>query len=171
MQGACLGPEYSDADILAMAKSNNAEYEYFPEYKNLAIHSAKLLREGNAFGWMQGKMEWGPRALGNRSIIGDARNPEMQKKLNLKVKVRESFRPFAPIVTEEAVADFFEFEGKSPYMLLVMDVKKEIRNNLPEGYQRFALRDKLYFQRSSLPAITHLDFSARDSDYGLPSLY
>lgn len=161
MQGSYLGPEYSDSDVLQMAKSNKAVYEYFNDYKDLAARSAKLLSEGNAFGWIQGRMEWGPRALGNRSIIGDARNPEMQKKLNLKVKFRESFRPFAPIVTEEAVSDFFEFEGKSPYMLLVVDVKKEIRKPLPEGYHNFALRDKLYYQRSTLPAITHLDYSAR----------
>jgi carbamoyltransferase len=106
-------------------------------------------------------MEFGPRALGNRSIIGDARNIEMQKKLNLKIKYRESFRPFAPSVLEEDIAKYFELGTPSPYMLLVSDVRKDKRNTIPENYYELPLRDRLYIKRSGLPAITHIDFSAR----------
>jgi carbamoyltransferase len=106
-------------------------------------------------------MEFGPRALGARSIIGDARNPEMQKKLNLKIKYRESFRPFAPSVLIEDSKDFFDQEGSSPYMLLVQPVVEKRRKKLPEGYNNFNLKDKLYYSRSDIPAVTHIDFSAR----------
>jgi carbamoyltransferase len=106
-------------------------------------------------------MEFGPRALGNRSIIGDARNEEMQKKLNLKIKYRESFRPFAPSALAEDVKEYFEIESDSPYMLIVQPVKKSRRNNLPPNYNSLPLKDKLYYKRSDLPAITHIDFSAR----------
>jgi len=110
---------------------------------------------------MQGRMEFGPRALGARSILGDARNPDMQKKLNLKIKYRESFRPFAPSVLDEDCGRYFENISYSPYMLLVAPVKEERRNNLPENYDKLPLKDKLYYLRSDLPAITHIDFSAR----------
>jgi carbamoyltransferase len=112
-------------------------------------------------GWHQGRSEWGPRALGNRSILADPRNTEMQKRLNLKIKYRESFRPFAPAVLEEELNDYFELTQVSPYMLLIGDVKTNLRNQLPAGYHDMPLREKLYYVRSSLPAITHLDFSAR----------
>jgi carbamoyltransferase len=127
----------------------------------LCAKVAKLISEGNIIGWVQGRMEFGPRALGARSIIGDARNPEMQKKLNLKIKYRESFRPFAPSVLAEDVSDYFSISGVSPYMLLVQDVKEQRRKKLPEGYHQMNLKDKLYYLRSDLPAITHIDFSAR----------
>ena len=106
-------------------------------------------------------MEFGPRSLGNRSIIGDARNPEMQKKLNLKIKYREGFRPFAPSVLSEDKEKYFELDTDSPYMLLVCPVKNEMREKLPKNYYNLPLWDRLYFKRSSIQSITHLDFSAR----------
>ncbi|MFC0185531.1 carbamoyltransferase C-terminal domain-containing protein [Pseudarcicella hirudinis] len=112
-------------------------------------------------GWFQGRMEFGPRALGGRSILGDARNSEMQKKLNLKIKYREGFRPFAPSVLAEDAADYFELEGNSPYMLLVHGVTEKRRKALPENYRSLPLMEKLYYLRSDLPSITHIDFSAR----------
>jgi carbamoyltransferase len=106
-------------------------------------------------------MEWGPRALGNRSIIADARSPEMQRKLNLKIKYREGFRPFAPSVMIECEEEFFDCSTPSPYMLLVADVREERRNPLPEGYHAMMVRDKLYHLRSDIPSVTHIDYSAR----------
>jgi carbamoyltransferase len=106
-------------------------------------------------------MEWGPRALGNRSILGDPRNPEMQKNLNLKIKYREGFRPFAPSVLAEDVEEYFEMKDASPYMLLVAPVQKKHRKPLPEGYENMGLYERLYYLRSDLPAITHIDYSAR----------
>jgi carbamoyltransferase len=106
-------------------------------------------------------MEFGPRALGNRSILGDARNPEMQKKMNLKIKYREGFRPFAPSVLEEDIEEYFDLDRPSPYMLLVTPVNEERKRPLPENYHENPLYDRLYFQRSDLPAITHVDYSAR----------
>ncbi len=161
MQGAYLGPEFSDLDVQATTRKYNAPYHYFEDFSELCEVVAEKIAEGNAVGWMQGRMEFGPRALGARSILGDARNPEMQKKLNLKIKYRESFRPFAPSVLAEDCNSFFEHEGTSPYMLLVQPVKPERRNNLPEDYFGYDLRNKLYYQRSDVPAITHVDFSAR----------
>jgi len=122
---------------------------------------ARLINEGNAIGWFQGRMEFGPRALGNRSILADPRNPEMQKKLNLKVKFREGFRPFAPAVLAEDAQHYFDLTTPSPYMLLVQQVKKELQHAVPENYHQQSINEKLYFQKSSLPAITHIDCSAR----------
>jgi len=110
---------------------------------------------------MQGRMEWGPRSLGNRSILGDPRNREMQMTLNQKIKYRESFRPFAPSVLAEDCDKYFELATPSPYMLFVADVVKSRRNKLPDNYEKLPLKDKLYYLRSDIPAITHLDFSAR----------
>jgi carbamoyltransferase len=112
-------------------------------------------------GWFQGRMEWGPRALGNRSILGDPRHPEMQKRLNLKIKYREGFRPFAPSVLMEECASYFDLDRPSPYMLLVAPVKEERRHPLPPGYDSLDLFDRLYHLRSDVPAITHVDYSAR----------
>ena len=112
-------------------------------------------------GWFQGRMEYGPRALGNRSILGDARNPEMQKKMNLKIKYREGFRPFAPTVLEEDIKEYFDLDRPSPYMLLVIPVKEERRKPLPNGYAEKKLYERLYYLRSDVPAITHIDYSAR----------
>ncbi len=160
MKGAYLGPIHTDLGVELMAKKYDAVYEKLSE-EELYIKTAEKIAEGNAIGWMQGRMEFGPRALGARSIIGDPRNPEMQKKLNLKIKYRESFRPFAPSVLAEDYKEYFKAEHDSPYMLMVHPVQEEIRNQLPEGYHDMDIKSKLYVNRSSLPAITHIDFSAR----------
>lgn len=161
MQGSYLGPEATSQEIEFMARSYKAPFKRFDCFDELASEVAKLLCEGNVVGWHQGRMEWGPRALGNRTILGDPRNPEMQKKLNLKIKYRESFRPFAPSVLAQDCKEYFELEHDSPYMLLVADVAKKRRKELPENYHSLSLREKLYYERSDLPSITHLDFSAR----------
>ncbi|MEO1052123.1 MAG: carbamoyltransferase [Bacteroidota bacterium] len=161
MQGSYLGPEYSDLEIEKVIRKYNAASKKFADFEDLAETVADKIAEGNAIGWMQGRMEFGPRALGGRSILGDARNPEMQKKLNLKIKYRESFRPFAPSVLAEDCSTYFQQEGISPYMLIVQPVSEKLRKDLPENYHSLNLKDKLYYQRSELPAITHIDFSAR----------
>ncbi len=161
MQGAYLGPEYSNNTIEAMARKHGAVFVKKEHFDEVAEITARLLDEGNVVGWFQGRMEFGPRALGNRSILGDARNPEMQKKLNLKIKYREGFRPFAPSVLGEDVNQYFELATASPYMLLVADVIPDIRKELPADYESLPLLQKLYIKRSDIPAITHVDFSAR----------
>ncbi len=161
MQGSYLGPEYSDLDVKQAARKYGAVYEEIGDFSELAEKTAELLADGNVVGWFQGRMEFGPRALGGRSILGDARNSEMQKKLNLKIKYREGFRPFAPSVLAEEADQYFELDGPSPYMLLVQPVRKERRNALPANYEDLPLMEKLYFLRSDLPSITHIDFSAR----------
>jgi carbamoyltransferase len=160
-QGSYLGPDYSDKDIDHVLARYRASARHYNEFHCLADDVARKLREGNVVGWFQGRMEFGPRALGNRSILGDARNPEMQKKLNLKIKYREGFRPFAPSVLEEDVGEYFELDRESPYMLLVAPVRKDRQNPLPQGYHEKPLYERLYFLRSDLPAITHIDYSAR----------
>ncbi|MCL4143781.1 UNVERIFIED_CONTAM: hypothetical protein GTU68_049561 [Idotea baltica] len=160
MQGSYLGPSATDSEIKKMINKYNAvkiEFEEPELYKQVA----QLLADGKVVGWMQGRMEFGPRALGARSILGDARNPEMQKKLNLKIKYRESFRPFAPSVLNEDRNEYFDLETASPYMLLVHPVKETRRHPLPAGYHDLGLKDKLYHLRSDIPSITHIDFSAR----------
>jgi carbamoyltransferase len=138
-----------------------AEARLYDECHDLASDVASKISEGNVVGWFQGRMEFGPRALGNRSILGDARNPEMQKKLNLKIKYREGFRPFAPSVLEEDIHEYFELDRPSPYMLLVAPIAKEKQIPLPDGYNDKPLYERLYFLRSDIPAITHIDYSAR----------
>ena len=161
MKGSYLGPEFSDVDTRLMAKRYNAVYTYYENFEQLAAKTATDLADGNVVGWFQGRMEFGPRALGGRSILGDARNEEMQKKLNLKIKYREGFRPFAPSVLAEDAAEYFELEGNSPYMLLVHNVQEKRRKELPANYRSLPLMEKLYYLRSDLPSITHIDFSAR----------
>lgn len=161
MQGAYLGPAYDSGEITRALRPFHAPYHIMADVQELVDHVADLLDDGKVIGWFQGRMEYGPRALGNRSILGDARNPEMQKRLNLKIKYREGFRPFAPAVAEEDIAEYFDISCKSPYMLLVRPVRQELRNQLPENYEKLPLWDRLYWQRSSLPAITHIDMSAR----------
>ncbi|MBP1598738.1 MAG: putative carbamoyl transferase, NodU family [Acidobacteria bacterium] len=161
MKGALLGPEFSDAEIQATVKKFGAVCQVYPDFDDVAAKTAELLDTGNVVGWFQGRMEFGPRALGGRSILADARNPEMQKKLNLKIKYREGFRPFAPSVLQEDVSDYFDLDRESPYMLLIADVKLSRRSILPQQYQDWSWRDKLYFLRSDVPAITHIDYSAR----------
>ena len=160
MKGAYLGPEYSALDVEIMAAEHDAVFERYDE-EDLYDKVAELLDSEFVVGWHQGRMEWGPRALGNRSILADARNPEMQKKLNLKIKYRESFRPFAPSVLIESAGEYFDGGYASPYMLLIDSVNKARRRRLPEDYHTRDLKDKLYFIRSDIPAVTHLDYSAR----------
>ncbi len=161
MRGSYLGPTFSDLDVELMALKYKAVAKHFTNFGELSQESARLLAEGNVVGWVQGRMEFGPRALGGRSILGDPRNAEMQKKLNLKIKYRESFRPFAPSVLAEDCAEYFDYDGISPYMLLVHPVAEKRRTPVPADYASFPLREKLYYQRSDLPSITHIDYSAR----------
>jgi len=161
MRGSYLGPTFSDLEVELVGKKYKAASTYFGNFKDLADTAAKLLADGNVVGWVQGRMEFGPRALGGRSILGDPRNAEMQKKLNLKIKYRESFRPFAPSVLAENCADYFDYDGISPYMLLVHPVAEGRRKPVPANYDAMDLREKLYFERSDLPSITHIDYSAR----------
>src|SRR5208283_667236 len=132
--GSYLGPEFSDNEIRRVLERYDAKARRYEDFQSLASDAAAKLEDGNVVGWFQGRMEFGPRALGNRSILGDARNPEMQKKLNLKIKYREGFRPFAPSVLEEDIAEYFDLDCPSPYMLLVAPVKEEIRKAIPENY-------------------------------------
>jgi carbamoyltransferase len=161
MQGAYLGPEFSNQDVLLATKKYNAVSEKFNSFDLLTSKVADLINDGKVIGWFQGRMEFGPRALGNRTILGDARNPEMQQKLNLKIKYREGFRPFAPSVKAEDCQEYFELETSSPYMLIVAPVKESHRDKLPENYESLSLLERLYVQRSDIPAVTHVDFSAR----------
>ena len=161
MRGSYLGPTFSDLDVELVSKKYKAVYQRFENFGELTKEVAQILADGNVVGWVQGRMEFGPRALGARSILGDPRNAEMQKKLNVKIKYRESFRPFAPSVLAEKVEEYFDYKGISPYMLLVHPVKEERRKELPADFDALELRDKLYYLRSDLPSITHIDFSAR----------
>ena len=161
MQGAYLGPDFSDKEAILSFKKHKAAYHKIENFTDLCSEVAVLLNDGNVVGWFQGRMEYGPRALGNRSILGDARNVEMQKKLNLKIKYREGFRPFAPSVLIESSKEFFDLSVASPYMLLIADVNEERRKKLPDNYQDLDLWEKLYYERSDVQSITHLDFSAR----------
>ncbi len=160
MRGSYLGPSYSQADIEAGLTAAGARFETLTD-ERLISQCAQDLADGRALGWFQGRMEFGPRALGGRSILGDARSPTMQKTLNLKVKYRESFRPFAPSVLREDVADWFELDGDSPYMLLVADVVMPRRRAMTDAEQALFGIDKLNVPRSELPAVTHVDYSAR----------
>jgi carbamoyltransferase len=161
MSGSYLGPEYSEREIVLMNRKVKAVYKQYADFGELATTVAEKLADGNVVGWFQGRMEFGPRALGNRSILGDARNPEMQKKLNLKIKYREGFRPFAPSVLAEDVQNYFDLNCDSPYMLIVAPVKESRREKLPANYHDMPLWDRLYYKRSDIQSITHLDFSAR----------
>lgn len=161
MKGAYLGPDYSDKEAIISFKKHKAVYSKIESFDDLCKEVADLLDKGNVVGWFQGRMEFGPRALGNRSILGDPRNKEMQRKLNLKIKYRESFRPFAPSVLIESSKEFFDLPVASPYMLLIADLNKKRRNTLPDNYNELDLWDKLYYERSDVQSITHLDFSAR----------
>ncbi len=160
MHGAYLGPQYEQQDIEARLKAAGARFEVKAD-PELTLTLATDLAQGKALGWFQGRMEFGPRALGGRSIIGDPRSATMQKTLNLKVKYRESFRPFAPAVLRERVADWFELDGDSPYMLLVADVKPSRRRAMTDDEQKLFGIDKLNVPRSDIPAVTHVDYSAR----------
>jgi carbamoyltransferase len=157
MQAALLGPEFSNAEIEAVLRAHGAVYKKLERAALLDL-TVDLLQAGKVIGWFQGRMEFGPRALGNRSILGDPRSTQMQSVMNLKVKFRESFRPFAPVVRRERVADYFELDADSPYMLFTAPVRSELRKPLPLHLTGI---DLLKAERSTLPAVTHVDYSAR----------
>jgi carbamoyltransferase len=160
MSGAFLGPEFSQADIEQRLAAAGAHFSVLDD-EAMVETTAKALADQLAIGWFQGRMEFGPRSLGARSILGDPRSPAMQKNLNLKVKYRESFRPFAPAVLREDAADWFEIEGDSPYMLIVADVRNDKRRVMTAAEQALFGIDKLNVSRSEIPAVTHIDYSAR----------
>jgi carbamoyltransferase len=160
MSGAYLGPSFEQSDIERRLRVAGARYSVFDE-PALLVRTASALASNLAVGWFQGRMEFGPRALGNRSILADPRPPDMQKTLNLKVKYRESFRPFAPAVRREDVADWFELDIDSPYMLLVAEVSKKRRRVMTDAENALFGIDKLNVPRSDIPAVTHIDYSAR----------
>lgn len=159
-KGSYLGPEYSETNIEDFLVKNNLQYKKYKEDEMIDLISDSLIDQ-KIIGWFQGKMEFGPRALGNRSIIGDARSTEMQKKMNLKIKYRESFRPFAPSILIEEVSNWFDLAEESPYMLIVADVKKDKQRIMSEEEKQLWGIDKLNISRSEVPAITHVDYSAR----------
>lgn len=161
MQGALLGPEFGEAEICRAARCLELKPYPVGDFSGLCQKTAELLAQGKVVGWFQGRMEYGPRALGNRSILADPRNPEMHKRLNLKTKLREGFRPFAPAVLAEERASWFALDRPSPYMLLTAPIAERLSKPLPPGYADMPLLEKLYCDRSQLPAVTHVDFSAR----------
>ncbi len=160
MKGAYLGPKYNADEIHKSLSKLNAKFKKFND--NVIIEkTANFIKEGKAVGWFQGRMEFGPRALGARSIIADPRSSTMKKILNLKIKYRESFRPFAPSILREELHNWFELDQDSDYMLFVGDVKKEIRLKISESDKNLLGIDKLYIKNSLIPAVTHVDFSSR----------
>ncbi len=160
MKGSYLGPNFSQNEIENELKTLNANFELLEE-KELINKTAEALKNGDAVGWFQGRMEFGPRALGGRSILGDPRSPTMQKNLNLKVKFRESFRPFAPSVLREDVDKWFNINQDSPYMLLVAEVLEDKKIKMSDEEKKLFGIDKLNIKRSDIPAVTHVDYSAR----------
>ncbi|HEV2704382.1 MAG TPA: carbamoyltransferase [Pyrinomonadaceae bacterium] len=160
MRGSYLGPAYTNEEMLAFLETTGAKYSLIRRAE-LAETVARRLAEEKVVGWFQGRMEFGPRALGARSILGDPRSPRMQSQMNLKIKFRESFRPFAPSVLRERVADFFELEADSPYMLLVAPVREHLRRAMTDEEERLFGVEKLNVPRSTIPAVTHVDYSAR----------
>ena len=160
MSGSYLGPEFAQADIERRLAAAGAQFAVLDEAAMIET-TAQALADQQAIGWFQGRMEFGPRSLGARSILGDPRSPTMQKNLNLKVKYRESFRPFAPAVLREDVADWFELDSDSPYMLVVADVRADKRRAMTAAEQALFGIDKLNISRSEIPAVTHIDYSAR----------
>jgi carbamoyltransferase len=160
MQGSYLGPQYEDEEVEKTLSKLGAKYVKL-DYEELISRVAKDLANEKTVGWFQGRMEFGPRALGGRSILADPRSEKMQKQLNLKIKFRESFRPFAPSILREDVSEWFEMNYDSPYMLLVSEVKKSKQINMSNSDSKLFGIDKLNVKRSSIPAITHVDYSAR----------
>jgi len=159
-KGSLLGPEFNDGEILAFLEKNKLPFRKMST-PQLLERVSDLIDSGQVIGWFQGRMEFGPRALGSRSIIGDARSPEMQSRMNVKIKFRESFRPFAPAVLEEEAAAWFEIEQPSPYMLLTASVHKDKRRAVTAKEKKLWGIDKLQVVRSQIPAVTHVDYSAR----------
>jgi carbamoyltransferase len=159
-KGSYLGPAYSNQEIKEFLSHHSLPFKYLEDDKLFDVVSDLIMQE-KVIGWFQGRMEFGPRALGSRTIIGDARSPQMQKKMNIKIKFREGFRPFAPSVLAEKVSDWFEIDRESPYMLLVADVKKEKQRRMTSEENKLWGIDQLNVIRSEVPAITHIDYSAR----------
>jgi carbamoyltransferase len=162
-QASLLGPEFSDDEICGVLKRQNAVYQTAESDEDLCRQVARFMADGRVVGWFQGRMEFGPRALGARSILGDARNASIQSLMNLKIKFRESFRPFAPIVLRESVDEYFQMRPgeDSPYMLLVAPVAEQQRSEPEGGFDEAFGLEKLNFCRSTIPAVTHVDYSAR----------
>jgi carbamoyltransferase len=160
MQGSYLGPEYLQKEIEKQLDSAEAKYEIFND-EELLDRVASDLSNQEAIGWFQGRMEFGPRALGGRSILGDPRSEKMQKNLNLKVKFRESFRPFAPSILKEDLTKWFDLDVDSPYMLQVANINKDKTINMTDDQKKLFGIDKLNIKRSEIPAVTHVDYSAR----------
>ena len=160
MQGSYLGPRYTNDQIKESLDALDANYRCLDD-DQLMPELAEIMDKGNVIGWMQGRMEFGPRALGGRSIIGDPRNTKMQSTMNLKIKYRESFRPFAPSILDDRVGDYFEHSSISPYMLMVAPIKEDIRVKMTADQEKLFGVEKLKIPRSELPAITHVDYSAR----------
>lgn len=161
MDGSYLGPAYTQKEIQLMNRQANASYVRYDNFSELTQFIAAKIADKNIVGWFQGRMEFGPRALGNRSILADARDRDMQKKLNLNIKYREGFRPFAPSVLAEHTTKYFDINTPSPYMLFVASIKKELQQKLPENYNQLSVFEKLYITRSEIQPVTHVDFSAR----------
>lgn len=161
MKGALLGPSYSNTEIQEMAKGKHIPFQTFNNPAQLCSYTARLLSEGNCIGWFQGRMEFGPRALGNRSILADPRYPEMQQRVNLKIKFRESFRPFAPAILKEEASLYFDYPSCSNYMLLTSDINDRYKKRLPENYSNLGVMKKRMIAKSDFPAITHVDYSSR----------
>ncbi|MDB4902939.1 MAG: hypothetical protein JWQ63_2220 [Mucilaginibacter sp.] len=161
MKNAYLGPQYNDKQILGMVRKYEADCFHFKNFEELTAIVSQKIVEGNVVGWFQDRMEFGPRALGNRSILGDPRNPAMQKVINVKIKAREEFRPFAPSILLEDVGRYFKTNSSSPYMLFVESLREELRKNEPKNYKEWKLYDRLYHIRSDIQSVTHIDYSAR----------
>ena len=160
MRGSYLGPSYSNDEIRAALGAHGATFEELNEATLLDV-AAEALANRKSLGWFQGRMEFGPRALGNRSILADPRSPEMQKILNMKIKYRESFRPFAPAILREDLSEYFDLDYESPYMLLVADVAKKHHSKISKKERQADGLDKLGIVRSNIPAVTHVDYSSR----------
>ena len=161
MKNGYLGPGFAEESILTVINSDKPFFKKINSSNELCDHVAKLIKEGNVVCWFQGRMEFGPRSLGNRSILADARNPDMQQKVNHKIKFREGFRPFAPVVLAEDAPLYFDLESPSPYMLLVQKVKEEYLIDLPSNFHELPWQEKLAVNKSKFPAITHVDLTAR----------
>ncbi len=161
MKGAYLGPEYDDKAILKALKKHGASYQHYTDFAELTAAVSELIANGKVIGWFQDRMEFGPRALGNRSILGDARSPLIQSIINRKIKFREDFRPFAPCVLEEDAHLYFKMNTASPYMLFVKQVNDGLLKPHPPNYWELDIYSRLAYSRSTIPAVTHVDYSAR----------
>ena len=170
MRGSYLGPSFGTDEIEKQLNTYGAVYERLND-EALFARTAEILENEDVLGWFQGRMEFGPRALGGRSIVGDPRSSKMQSVMNLKIKYRESFRPFAPSVLAERVSDYFELNSASPYMLIVAPVREDLRLAMTEEQGKLFGIEKLNIKRSELPAITHVDYSARVQTVHMPSRF